>query len=183
VGGGQLFLPRTLRAPEVKRPFPRPSRWWQTVRPVSEPFRWWFLGASSDLRSPPDLCHVPGATRRLCHSILSVGAILRLKSGELSLEPLALMGRHRWIGGRGAQRETRRELDLPGHLPDDDPAVLERLARYIAPCSRPCLVLGRGPIPASSDASTSEKAWRIFIPVLGLAYATFGLPWLWKGAY
>jgi hypothetical protein len=31
---------------------------------------------------------------------------------------------------------------------------------------------------------TSEKAWRnFFIPVLGVAYAIFGLLWLWKGAY
>jgi hypothetical protein len=40
--------------------------------------------------------------RRTPTTHLTLGAILRLKPSELGLEPLALIGRHRWIGGFGA---------------------------------------------------------------------------------
>lgn len=30
---------------------------------------------------------------------------------------------------------------------------------------------------------TSERAWRMFIPLFGLAFLAFGLLWLWQGVY
>jgi hypothetical protein len=76
----------------------------------------------------------------------------------------------------------------PGHPPRPswslDALVRERLARYIARVQQTLSRAWPWAYPGIIGRFyTSEKAWRIFIPVLGVAYATFGLLWLWKGAY
>jgi hypothetical protein len=60
----------------------------------------------------------------------------------------------------------------------------ERLARYIAPLQQTLSRAWPWAYPGVIGRFyRSENAWRIFIPILGVAYATFGLLWLWKGAY
>jgi hypothetical protein len=60
----------------------------------------------------------------------------------------------------------------------------DRLARYIARVQQTLSRAWPWAYPGVIGRFyTSEKVWRIFIPILGVAYATFGLLWLWKGAY
>lgn len=60
----------------------------------------------------------------------------------------------------------------------------DRLARYIAhweqSLARVFPRLYFGPI---GRIYKSERAWRIFIPLFGLACVLFGLLYLWRGVY
>jgi hypothetical protein len=59
------------------------------------------------------------------------------------------------------------------------------LAGYFARCNITSLVLGLGPILASSDGSTvlRRPGETSFIPVMAIAFLFLGVLWLWKGAY